>query len=76
MPWKVSSVMGERLRYVGRLLDSESMSDVCAGSSVYPARQVTRSTVGTESTACSLCWIKVRNPASIAAQRERSEMWN
>jgi hypothetical protein len=21
-------------------------------------------------------WIKVRNPASIAVQRERSEMWN
>jgi hypothetical protein len=42
MPWKVSSVMEERLRFVGRLLDGESMSDVC-GSSVYPARQVTRS---------------------------------
>src|SRR5215468_5904432 len=29
MPWKVSSVMEERLRFVGRLLDGESMSDVC-----------------------------------------------
>ncbi len=28
MPWKVSSVE-ERLRFVGRLLDGESMSDVC-----------------------------------------------
>jgi transposase InsO family protein len=29
MPWKVSSVMEERLRFVARLLDGESMSDVC-----------------------------------------------
>jgi len=29
MPWKVSSVMEERLRFVGRLPDGESMSDVC-----------------------------------------------
>src|SRR5262244_2382013 len=29
MPWKASSVMEERLRFVGRLLSGESMSDVC-----------------------------------------------
>ena len=29
MPWKESSVMEERLRFVARLLDGESMSDVC-----------------------------------------------
>lgn len=29
MPWKESSVMEERLRFVGRLLDGEGMSDVC-----------------------------------------------
>jgi hypothetical protein len=29
MPWKASSVMEERLLFVGRLLDGESMSDVC-----------------------------------------------
>jgi transposase len=29
MPWKASTVMEERLRFVGRLLDGESMSDVC-----------------------------------------------
>jgi transposase InsO family protein len=29
MPWKESSVMDERVRFVGRLLDGESMSDVC-----------------------------------------------
>jgi hypothetical protein len=29
MAWKASSVMEERLRFVGRLLDGESMSDVC-----------------------------------------------
>ena len=28
MPWKVSSVMDERLRFVARLLDGETMSDV------------------------------------------------
>jgi transposase InsO family protein len=29
MPWKASSVMEERLRFVARLLDGEPMSDVC-----------------------------------------------
>jgi transposase len=29
MPWKASSVMEERLRFVGRLLDGEAMTDVC-----------------------------------------------
>ena len=29
MPWKVCSVMEERLRFVARLLDGESMTDVC-----------------------------------------------
>src|SRR5262249_39407683 len=29
MPWKASSVVEERLRFVGRLLDGESMSDAC-----------------------------------------------
>jgi len=29
MPWKESSVMEERLRFVARLLDGEAMSDVC-----------------------------------------------
>ena len=29
MPWKACSVMEERLRFVGRLLDGESMTDVC-----------------------------------------------
>src|SRR5438445_5162990 len=29
MPWKESSVMEERLRFVGRLLDGEAMTDVC-----------------------------------------------
>jgi transposase InsO family protein len=29
MPWKASSVMEERLRFVGRLLDGETMSEVC-----------------------------------------------
>src|SRR3954447_8924128 len=29
MPWKESSVMDERLRFVGRLLDGEAMTDLC-----------------------------------------------
>ena len=29
MPWTASSVMEERLRFVARLLDGESMTDVC-----------------------------------------------
>jgi transposase-like protein len=29
MPWKVSSVMEERLRFVARLLEGEAMSNVC-----------------------------------------------
>lgn len=29
MPWRASSVMEERLRFVARLLDGEGMSDVC-----------------------------------------------
>ena len=29
MPWKVCSVMEERLRFVARLLDGEGMTDVC-----------------------------------------------
>jgi transposase InsO family protein len=29
MPWKTSSVMEERLRFVARLLDGETMTDVC-----------------------------------------------
>src|ERR1700756_399113 len=29
MPWKVSSVMDERLSFVARLLDGEAMSEVC-----------------------------------------------
>ena len=29
MPWKESSVMEERLRFVARVLDGETMSDVC-----------------------------------------------
>ena len=29
MPWKASSVMEERLRFVARLLDGEGMTEVC-----------------------------------------------
>jgi transposase-like protein len=29
MPWRASSVMEERLRFVARLLDREAMTDVC-----------------------------------------------
>ena len=29
MPWTASSVMEERLRFVARLLDGETMTDMC-----------------------------------------------
>jgi transposase-like protein len=29
MPWKASSVMDERLSFVARLLDGETMSEMC-----------------------------------------------
>jgi transposase len=29
MPWKECSVMDERLRFVAKLLDGESMTDLC-----------------------------------------------
>jgi transposase len=29
MPWKASSVMDERLRFVARLLDGETMTELC-----------------------------------------------
>jgi len=29
MPWRASSVMEERLRFVARLLEGEGMSEVC-----------------------------------------------
>ncbi len=29
MPWRETSVMDERLRFVARLLEGDSMSDVC-----------------------------------------------
>jgi hypothetical protein len=32
MPWKECSVMDERLRFVAKLLDGESMSEVCRGA--------------------------------------------
>jgi hypothetical protein len=34
MPWKASSVMEERLRFVARLLDGEAMTDVCRDGTV------------------------------------------
>jgi hypothetical protein len=49
MPWKASSVMEERLRFVARLLDGETMTDH-AGISAYPARPATRFSIATGST--------------------------
>jgi ATP-dependent DNA ligase len=37
---------------------------------------VSKKVDGTYRSGPCLVWIKVRNPASIAVQRERSEMWN
>jgi transposase-like protein len=49
MPWKASSAMEERLRFVARLLDGEAMTDVCRDFGVsrktgYKISIVTRST--------------------------------
>lgn len=45
MPWKESSVMDERLRFVARLLDGGAMVDVCREFGI-PARPGTRSAHG------------------------------
>ena len=37
---------------------------------------VSKKVDGTYRSGLSRVWIKVRNPASIAVQRERSEIWN
>ena len=34
MPWKECSVMDERLLFVARLLDGDSMSEVCRDSGI------------------------------------------
>ena len=36
MPWKASSVMEERLRFVARLLDGEAMTEVSIGVGLGP----------------------------------------
>ena len=38
MPWKECSVMDERLRFVEKLLDGESMTDVCRELGISPVR--------------------------------------
>ena len=40
MPWKASSVMDERLRFVASLLDGEAMTEVCRDFGV--SRKTTR----------------------------------
>ena len=50
MPWKESSVMDERLRFVARLLEGEAMTDA-AGLSGYPERPATKSSTATRNTA-------------------------
>ena len=49
MPWKASSVMEERLRFVARLLDGEAMTEVCRDFGIsrktgYKVSTATRST--------------------------------
>jgi hypothetical protein len=53
MPWKESSVVEERLRFVARLLDGEAMTDLCRefGISRKPA---TKSSIAIKSTAFTL----------------------
>lgn len=40
MPWKASSVMEERLRFVARLLDGEAMTEVCREFVLVPANRL------------------------------------
>ena len=46
MPWKECSAMDQRLPFVAKLLDGESMSDACREFGI-PARSATRSSIGT-----------------------------
>jgi len=52
MPWKESSVVEERLRFVARLLDGETMA--FAASSAFHAKPATKSSIAIKSTACTL----------------------
>ena len=67
MPWKESSVMEERLRFVARLLDGESMTDVCR-SSAYPARPATTFSAATRSMGCAALGDRSRRPVRYANQ--------
>ena len=40
MPWMECSVMDERVRFVGRLLDGGSMSDVCRSFGKLPTAMI------------------------------------
>jgi hypothetical protein len=42
MPWKESSVMGERLQFVAHLLEGEEMSQVCRRSSSMSVSRLSR----------------------------------
>jgi hypothetical protein len=50
MPWKESSVMDERLRFVARLLNGEPMTEVCRNFGI-SRKPFTRSSTSTRSTA-------------------------
>lgn len=49
MPWKETSVMDERMRFVGRLLTGEKMAP-CAGNLEFPELPATRSGTGISKT--------------------------
>jgi hypothetical protein len=38
MPWKECPVMDERLRFVAKLLEGESMTEVCAHCRLVPGK--------------------------------------
>ena len=48
----------------------------CSGALASAAPIVSKKVDGAYLSGPRRVWIKVRNPASIAVQRERSEMWN
>ena len=49
MPWKECSVMDERVRFVGRLLDGEKMAALCREFAI-SRKTVTRSLIATRNT--------------------------
>jgi hypothetical protein len=53
MPWKECHVMDERMRFVARLLEGDTMSAVCEDFGI-SRKRATRSTSATRMSACGV----------------------